>query len=274
MSRYKFACTQWGMPGEGYYAVRVAKEAGLDGVQLDFGTYEYGYPMAQKYVQDMYLEDAAKYGIEFPSLVLNDLGCHGFVNGRNSEDGKIAYEMMELGIKVAADMKIGTVMIPCFFNNFITEEKHYDNAVEALQFCCDLASGHGITIANETVLSPENHRKIVDRVKRPNLGIFFDSMNYSFFSKLDQMNVLTNSMGVMVPQLHIKDGTDILSGALLGEGKMDFTKQAEYIAKSDFTGWIILENYYSRLPIRKDSVTDQLELLRRDIVTAKKALHI
>lgn len=272
MARYKFGATQWGMPGEGLYAIRIAKDAGLDGVQIELGSYENGYPMAQKCVRDKYLEDGEKYGVEFPSLVLNDLGVYDFVHGKNTDKGKIAYEMMELGINVAAEMKIDTVMIPNFFENFIVEEEHFKNAADALVFCCDLAAKHNITIASETVLSPENHFRILDMVNRKNIGIFFDSMNYKFFSKLDQMDVLKKALPRMVPQLHIKDGVKDLSGSLLGEGDMDFFKQADFIANSDYKGWIILENYHSHLPLRKTSVADQLALLKQDVATAKKAL--
>lgn len=273
MGKYKFACTQWGMPGEGLYAVRIAKEAGLDGLQIELGSYENGYPMAQKCVRDKYMEDGAKYGIEFPSIVLNDLTINDFVHGKDTERGQIAYEQMKLGIEVAADMKIDTVMIPNFFNNFITEEEHFKNAADALKFCCDEAGKHGITIASETVLSWKDHKKIFEMVNMPNLGVFFDSMNYKFFSKLDQMEVLTSVYDHMVPQLHVKDGIDDLSGSLLGEGNMDFYKQADYIANSDYKGWVIVENYYSHMPLRGNSTADQLELFKKDVKNLKKSLR-
>ena len=273
MSRYKFGITQWGMPGDGHYPVRIAKEAGLDGVQVDVGFYENGYPLAQQYVRDMYMEDAAKYGIAFPSLALNDLGIHEFVNGRDTEHGKIAYETMQLGIETAAAMKIDTVMVPNFFANFITEERHFDHAVEALVFACDTAAKYGVTIASETILSPEEQFRLLDAVNRPNIAVFFDSMNYKFFSKFDPLEVLKKLYPRMVPQLHIKDGVDVLSGGMLGEGNMDFFKQAEFLAASDFDGWIILENYHSHLPIRGNSRANQLELLKKDLQTAKRALR-
>lgn len=272
MKNYKFACTQWGMPGEGLYAVPIAKEAGLDGLQIELGSYEQGYPMAQKAVRERYMEDGEKYGIEFPSIVLNDLGTNEFVHGKDTERGKIAYEQMELGIEVAKEMNIKTVMIPCFFNNFIVEEEDYFHAVEALKFCCTKAEKYGITIASETVLDWDNHKKIFDKVHMDNLGVFFDSMNYKFFSKLDQMDVLKKVYDHMVPQLHVKDGKDVLSGSLLGEGDMDFFRQAEYIADSDYEGWVILENYYSHMPVRGDATTDQVELMKKDLATLKKAL--
>lgn len=270
----KIACTQWGFPGNGWYAVRMAAAAGLDGLQIELGSYEKGYSMAQKVVRDAYLEEGAKFGIEFPSLVLNDLTVNEFVNGRDTERGKISYEQMKLGIDVAADMGIKVVMIPNFFNNFITEEKHYANAADALKFCCDEAGQHGITIATEGVLAWKDHKRIVDAVNMPNLEVFFDSMNYKFFSGLNQLEVLNDVYPSVerLGQLHVKDGTDVLSGGLLGEGDMDFFAQIEELKKRKYKGWIIIEDYYCEGPNKDKNILDQLSLLKKDIATLKSAL--
>lgn len=274
MSKYKFACTQWGMPGEGLYGVRVAAEAGLDGLQLELGSYENGYPLLQKTVREGYMEDAERYGIAFPSIVLNDLGKNDFVHGRNTEHGKIAYESFDIAVEIAAEMGVGMVMIPNFFNNFITEPEHYDNAAQALQYCCDRAAKYGITVASETVLAWKDHKRILDKVNRDNIGVFFDSMNYQFFSNLDPMANLRDMYPYMVDQLHFKDGIDDLSQCLLGEGEMAFEQQAQFIRDSDYTGWIIFENYYSHLPLRGGNLTDQLSLLKKDLLTMKAALGV
>lgn len=62
-----------------------------------------------------------------------------------------------------------------------------------------------------------------------------------------------------------------LSTVMLGEGNMDYLVQAKRIGASSFTGWIILENYYSRLPIRGASDADQFALMQKDIAVARKA---
>ncbi len=272
MGKYKFACTQWGMPGEGLYGVRVAAEAGLDGLQIEIGSHENGYPLLQKTVREGYMEDSKRYGIEFPSIVLNDLGKNDFVHGKNTPEGQIAYESFDIAIEIAAEMGIGMVMIPNFFNNFIVEPEHFDNAAEALQYCCDRAARYGITIASETVLAWEDHKRVLDKVGRSNIGVFFDSMNYKFFSHLDPLPNLRELYPHMVNQLHFKDGVSDLSQCLLGEGEMEFEKQAQFIRDSDFSGWIILENYYSHMPLRGDSWTNQLALLKKDLKHLKTAL--
>lgn len=274
MSRYKFGITEWGMPGEGHYPIRIAKEAGLDGIQLELGSHENGYPLAQKYVRDKYIEDAKRYGIEFPSLAMNDLGVNGFVEGKNSAQGRIAYQTMRICVETAAAMSIDAIMVPNFFANFIVTEKHFANTVEALAFICDLALPHKITIASETVLSPEEHFRLLDLVNRPNIGIFFDCMNAKFFGKRDQLETLTQEFPRLVPQLHIKDGVTALSSALLGEGAMDFHKQAAFLVASGYSGWLILENYYSHLPIRGGDTEDQMLMLAKDLATARKAFGV
>ena len=42
--KIKFGCVAWGLPGGGYFGPQIAKEAGLDGIQLELGSYEWGYP--------------------------------------------------------------------------------------------------------------------------------------------------------------------------------------------------------------------------------------
>ena len=45
--KIKFGCVAWGLPGGGYFGPQIAKEAGLDGIQLELGSYEWGYPPIQ-----------------------------------------------------------------------------------------------------------------------------------------------------------------------------------------------------------------------------------
>ena len=100
--KIKFGCVAWGLPGGGYFGPQIAKEAGLDGIQLELGSYEWGYPLAQKQVQEAYLEEGNRLGIEYPYIVLNDVMDHEFIHGKDTENGKIAYDQMELAVQVAA----------------------------------------------------------------------------------------------------------------------------------------------------------------------------
>jgi sugar phosphate isomerase/epimerase len=97
-------------------------------------------------------------------------------------------------------------------------------------------------------------------------------MNYKFFKEYDQLELLQKVYSEMLDQIHVKDGKKSLSGSLLGEGEMEFQKQIDFLTKANYSGWIIIENYYDQKPLRLQSETDQLSLLIRDLVTLKKAL--
>ena len=54
--KVKIGAVAWGLPGGGAYAARTARAAGLDGIQLELGSYEAGYPLAQREIMEGYLE--------------------------------------------------------------------------------------------------------------------------------------------------------------------------------------------------------------------------
>ena len=118
--KVKIGAVAWGLPGGGAYAARTARAAGLDGIQLELGSYEAGYPLAQREIMEGYLEDKERYAMEYPALVLNDVMVNEFINGRDTEHGRIAYDQIALGIETAKRMGIDRIMIPNFIENLIT----------------------------------------------------------------------------------------------------------------------------------------------------------
>ena len=46
------------------------------------------YPLAQKQVQEAYLEEGNRLGIEYPSIVLNDVMDHEFIHGKRYREWK------------------------------------------------------------------------------------------------------------------------------------------------------------------------------------------
>ena len=279
MSRFQFAATQWGMPGNGWYGVRLAKEAGLDGLQLELGSYERGYPLAQKRIQQAYLEDGEKYGIQFPSLVLNDINVNYFIKGAGTRVGQISYEQLKIAVETAAAMKIPMIMVPLFLDNEPKTQAEYEHAAQALCYVCDLAAKVGIDITSESCISAENHIKLLKMVNKPNHSIFYDVQNYRFWGKIDQMETLKAMFPyIYKTQLHVKDGTGMfdngghLSGSALGKGDCDLWPQIDYLLEHEYSGWMILENYYDQLPLRGENEQDQLTLMIDDLKTLKAAV--
>lgn len=273
-SKIKIGAVAWGLPGGGAYSVRTAWEAGLSGIQLELGSFEAGYPLSQKTVMDGYLEDGERYGVEFPVLVLNDLMEHEFIHGSSTENGKIAWEQIAVGVETVAQMGISRLMIPNFIRNLITCEEHIENTREALSYACSLGAERGITILTENALDWHRQIELLGSVGAENLKIHFDTQNFKFNFDMDQLSQLEGLYPYMDCVLHVKDGTNAPGNCLLGEGNTDFFKQMEFLRKRDFEGWIITENYYNLLPLRAQAEAGgQMELLLKDVNTIKKCFQ-
>lgn len=267
-TKIKLGAVAWGLPGGGAFSPLVAHMAGLDGIQLELGSYKDGYPLAQPEVQKGYLDSATKFGLEYPAIVLNDVMEHPYIYGNHTPEGKIAWEQIELGVNVASHLGISRIMIPNFEKNLICEVDHILNTIQALQYACDLAAKKGICILTENSLSWQEQEKMLYQINRPNIKVHFDTQNFKFNCNYDQCEQLEHMYPLLDIQLHVKDGISLPGEKLLGEGNTDFFLQMKILKDKGFSGWIIIENYYNLLPLRKESSDNhQFELLKKDMKT-------
>lgn len=271
MGNIKIGAVAWGLPGGGVYASKIAVMAGLDGIQLELGSYEAGYPLSQREVIEGYGEDRERYGIEYPAMVLNDVMVNEFINGPETEHGKIAYDQIALAVNVAKQMNIDRIMIPSFLANLITKPEHIRYTRDALKYACRLANKSKILILTENALGYKEQIELLKDVGEPNLKIHFDTQNFKYNFDMDQCEQLEGLYPYMDQVLHTKDGIEHPGDRLLGEGNADFYRQMELLKTKGFEGWIITENYYNLMPLRKGAVGgNQMELLLKDMERIRK----
>ena len=84
----KFGACEWALPGNGVASLKLAKEVGLQGLQLGFITYERGFILSQPWFRAYYKEKAEKYGVALPSMAICEFDRYGMRNPRNSKKGK------------------------------------------------------------------------------------------------------------------------------------------------------------------------------------------
>ena len=272
--RIKIGAVAWGLPGGGIYAARVAHAAGLHGIQLELGSYEESYPLSEKEVIKGYIEDRERYGIEYPAIVLNDVMTHEFIHGRNTENGKIACDQIELAVETARALSIDRIMIPNFLNNLITEEKHIENTRKVLDFACQHAKKENILILTENALGYQEQIKLIQDINADNLKIHFDTQNFKFNFDMDQCEQLMGLFPYMDSVLHTKDGISKPGEYLLGLGNTDFFGQMDLLKRQQFEGFIVIENYYNLLPLRNHTEKgDQMDLLLKDVETIRSCFR-
>ncbi len=262
---------QWSLPIDGPYGCKVAKELGLDGIQLDVGTFDRGFPLSKKSVQNAFLEMAKQYEIKFPSIAITELDYFSMVAPDGSSERLVADMAVRKAIESAQAMEIPLVMAPSFGKSMINTDQDMAEAVSYLQFACDYAKPFGITVATENALSATRIEEMFERVNRENLKLYFDSQNH-FLQKGYDIADLLKEVYPFVCEVHLKDGKEgNLSASLLGQGETGFYRTMDVLREKTYSGWLVLENYYDREPLSLQA-NDPLDLVSKDLEILKSVL--
>ena len=260
------------LPGTGIFAPQLVAEAGLDGMSIEFGTYESGFPLSNRRIQDAYKEARENYGIEYCNI-----GCSGFdFIPFHAPRGHVFYDVVRQFVREAIDaatyLEIPLVFIPTFQASTIDTEEQFRRSVDMFRFACDLAAEKGIAIAHENIMDFRRQILLYEEVGRENFGIFYDSNNYFYFKGYDQVEILNTIYDYITPQIHVKDGKKgVLAGALLGKGDAGFYNVISYLKKKNFNGWLIIENQYEQKHLR-DLNKDSYITFRQDVEILKSAV--
>jgi sugar phosphate isomerase/epimerase len=249
----------------------MASELGLEGIQLDIGSYERGFPLSKPSIQKAYVEYAQKYNITITSLAVRELDRHGMTREDGTLEKEIAVDAILKAITTADAMNIPIVMLPSFEDGEIKTEQDFQRVVDCLRMVCDEAEKKNIIIATENLLSVEETKRLFDLVNKPNLKLYFDTQNYYLRKKYNVAN-MAEELFPYICEIHVKDGRNgYLSGSLLGEGDSGFFETMEVLKQKNYKGWILLENYYDLRPLSLEG-EDPIELLKKDISILKNTI--
>ena len=259
------------LPGTGVFAPQLTAELGLDGMSLEFGSYEHGWPLSQRRLQDLYLEAQQRYAIAYPNIGCSDGDNIPFFTPKGDPLYDVVQTWISKAVDAAAYMKIPMV----FFSNFnasqVRTEAELEQTASRYRYLCDYAGDKGIEISCECPLSVKKQLQLVQMVDRDNFSLFYDSDNYSYFTEFQQVDVLKGIYPHMGNQLHVKDSTlGCIANAILGTGVSDFQGTIEYLKSQDYQGWLILENLYELAPMRHLR-EDYFDLVKEDIKVLRQA---
>jgi sugar phosphate isomerase/epimerase len=71
----------------------------------------------------------------------------------------------------------------------------------------------------------------------------------------------------------LMDGVgEIVACRLLGEGDSDFYGTMRVLRERNYKGWLYLENYYDRLPLRNLAPREYISIIRKDLDILKAAI--
>lgn len=273
MSRFKFAACEWTFPCWGSTAVRMAHEAGFEGVQLgDVGAVMHAHPLRDKRVQEYYLEAGAKYGVEFPQIHLYTLGHLGFYRSPfDSPEGKICQDIIKNAVIGASEMGVPAVIIDSMRMNNPAKKRH---ALDMAKFAVKVGADYGVNIGMETDMTLEDHFAFLDEVGG-NLKLCFDTHNPCMYGTGYPPDMIRALGRDRIDHFHIKDNGGDERGFVtvetplveFGTGVTFFEEAAQAVKDIGFSGWIVSENMYFQPALKRDG--DYVEAAKRDVAALR-----
>jgi len=227
---FKIGACEWNLGKADPSSFDVAKEIGLDGVQVNMGSLGNDMHLRKPDVQKAYLEAARRTGLQIGSLAIGEMNSVPLKSDPRAE------KWLDDSIDVAKALGITLVMPACFGNGELDMGKtaEIDHLVGVLRGACAKAEKAGITIGLESYLSAENTLRILDRVGSPAMKMYYDVGNSTDkgYDILKEIRL----MGDRICEFHAKD-----DGFLLGQGRIDFHKVRQAIDDIGYSGWIQIE---------------------------------
>ena len=228
--RFRLGACDWSIGKMGDPAAfEVAKQIGLDGVQVSLGTAANDMRLRQPAVQQQYKDAAKQSGLQVASLAIGELNSIPY----KSDPRTIAW--VSDSIEVCQALGVKVVLLAFFSNDDLRGDKDgVDEVVRRLKAVAPKAEKAGVVLGIESWLSGEEHLAILERVGSPAVQVYYDVCNsndrgYDIYKEIRRL-------GKRICELHAKE-----NGALLGQGKVDFRKVREALDDIGYRGWVQIE---------------------------------
>lgn len=259
-SKVKFGICEWVLPETPEGTIALASKMGYEGMVLEGGRANDGFPISQKAMQQDYMEKALDYDITLTTLALSEL-CHTTMCD-SANYGSVT-EIFDIMIDTAYAMGINLLQVPSFHKGFIRTEDDFINTAKCIKYACKRAQDSGIIIGTENNLDAKGNLRILETVSEENLKIYFDTANpFYLCGDIDAPELLT-AVKDHLCEVHAKDVNyrNVVSDkefVPLGTGEVKLKESMDIIKASDYSGWIHNENEYS---ISK--FTEDLDILKQ-----------
>jgi L-ribulose-5-phosphate 3-epimerase len=226
--RFRIGACEWTLGKSGDPAsLLVAKQIGLDGVQVDMGTVANNMHLRRPEVQKAYLAAAQRTGVAIASLAEA-----AFWHAPLRSDPRAA-KWLDDSIDVCKALGV-TVTMPACFELDMNDKPGIDHFVAVLKKVAPKAEKQGVTIGLENWLSADEHKRLLDRIGSPAVKVYYDVGNSTDKGR-DVLKEI-RALGKQICEFHFKDGPH-----LLGQGRIDFKAVRKAIDDIEYSGWLHLE---------------------------------
>lgn len=229
--RFKIGACDWSIGKMGDPAAfEVAKQIGLDGVQVSLGTVADDLKLRKPDMQQQYRVAAKRAGLEIASLAIGEMNLVPYKSDPRT------IEWVSDSVDVCKALGVRVVLLAFFSKGDLRDDKPgVDEVVKRLKAVVPKAEKAGVVLGIESWLNAEQHLDILDRVGSKAVQVYYDCCN-SNFCGYDIYQEIRQLGRKRICEFHFKE-----NGALLGQGKVDYKKVREALDDIGYRGWVQIE---------------------------------
>ncbi|HQZ67251.1 MAG TPA: sugar phosphate isomerase/epimerase family protein [Planctomycetaceae bacterium] len=250
--RFKIGACDWSIGRGGQLsALELAKQIGLDGVQVSFGKPGGEYDLRSDDVRRQYEQAAVEHGVEIASLAMGVLNSVPYSSDRNAE------RWVEECVEVMPKLRQKIVLLAFFSEGDIKDKPELQaEVIRRLKRVAPQAEKAGVVLGLETWLSADEHLQILDSVGSPAVQVYYDTANmekqgYDIYKEIRQLG------RERICEFHCKE-----NGFLLGEGRVDFRRVKDAMDDIGYNGWLVIESAVGNGQSVQDSYVYNQKYLR------------
>jgi L-ribulose-5-phosphate 3-epimerase len=213
-------------------AFEVAKQIGLEGIQVNLGSDRNNMHLREKPLQEAYLSESKKTGIQIASLAIGELNNVPYKSEERTE------QWVWDAVDVARNFGVQVILLAFFSKNDLRNDAPGKQAViRRLKMVAPRAEKMGITLGLESYLSAEEHMDIIQKVGSKNVKVFYDFRN-SADAGYDVIKEIKWLGKDAICELHMKE-----NGLLLGNGTLDWKNICHTLLEMEYygDGWMQIE---------------------------------
>ena len=228
-ARYHIGVCDWSIrkrtdPG----SFAIARELGLDGVQLDLGDDPSSFLDASR--RAPFERASREAGVAIGGIALGVLNRVPYKSDPRTE------AWVRDSVEVAKALGVRVVLLAFFDRNDLKgDAAGQAEVVRRLRAVAPRAEAAGVVLGVESWLDARELRTLIDAVGSPNVRVYYDvananKMGYDVYAELRALGK------ELVYEVHAKE-----NGFLLGRGRIDFQRVRQALDAIGYQGWVQIE---------------------------------
>ena len=213
-------------------AFDLAKQIGLEGVQVNLGSLKNNFHLREKSVQEAYLEISRRTGVAIAGLAIGELNNVPYKSDARTD------QWVSDSMDVASALGVKVILLAFFTRNDLrNDEPGKKEVIRKLKLVASKAEKLGVILGIESYLSAEELMDIIQQIGSKNVKVFYDFRNAADagYDVIREIKWLGKNN---ICELHMKE-----NGQLLGKGTMDWEKICNTLIEMDYygDGWMQIE---------------------------------